>query len=179
MMNLFLLLACSGVKDPHDHDHDHDHDHEVITRIVLDFTDSNGDTQQVTWSDPENDGDPVVDDIVLLDSETYDVQVSFWNDMSEPAEEITPEIVDEADEHQVFVTPPSFVDVVNIDTDENGLELGLEQEWSTTSTGSDTLTLGLRHMPLEDGVSVKVEDMDLANLPGAWDVNIDFTITVE
>ena len=177
MMYLISFLACSGVKDPHDHDHDHDH--EVITRIVLDFTDSTGGTQQVSWSDPENEGNPIVDDILLIDAETYDVQVSFWNDLSDPVEEISPEIVDEADEHQVFTMAPSFVDVAIIDTDLNGLDLGLEQEWSTTGTGSDTLTLGLRHMPLEDGVSVKTADLDIDNLPGAWDVNIDFSITVE
>ena len=66
-----------------------------------------------------------------------------------------------------------------MDADANGLDLGLEQEWSALETGTGTLTLGLRHMPEEDGVSVKTEDMDLDNLPGAWDVNIDFPVTVE
>jgi len=180
MLFTLLALACSDVKDPHDHDHDHDHDHEVMTRVVLTLADTNGNsTQDVTWSDPAGDGNATVEDIVLAAGETYEVQVSIWNDLSDPAEEITPEIIDEAEEHQIFVTVPDFIEYTILDADANGLDLGLEQEWSALETGTGTLTLGLRHMPEEDGVSVKTEDMDLDNLPGAWDVNIDFPVTVE
>ena len=133
-------------------------------------------SQDVTWEDPNGDGNSTVEDIVLT-GETYEVQVSIWNDLSDQ-EEVTPEIIDEADEHQIFVTAPDFIDYTILDADSNGLELGLEQEW-VASAGSGTITIGLRHMPEEDGVSVKTEDMDLNNLPGAWDFNIDFPITVE
>ena len=152
---------------------------EVINRIVLTLTDSSGESQDVTWSDPNNDGNPTVEDIVLKVDETYDVQVYFWNDLSEPSEEITPEIADESDEHQVFITTPNFINVEILDTDVNGLDLGLEQQWTTTATGSDVLTLGLRHMPEEDGSPVKTEDMDIDSLPGEWDVNIDYPVIVE
>ena len=179
MLFTLLALACSDVKDPHDHDHDHDHDHEVITRVVLTLVDSSGASQDVTWSDPEGDGNSTADELNLISGESYAVQVAFWNDLSEPAEEITPEIVDEADEHQVFVFTPAFIEAATIDTDENGLDLGLEQEWSVTDIGSDTLSLGLRHLPEEDGTAIKTADMDVDNLPGEWDVYVDFTVTVE
>ena len=177
MLFTLFALACSDVKDPHDHDHDHDH--EVITRVVLTLTDSAGTSQNVTWSDPEGDGNSTADDVTLVAGETYDVQVAFWNDLSEPVEEMTPEIVDEADEHQIFVFAPAFIDAAIVDTDENGLDLGLEQEWSAVEVGTDTLSLGLRHMPEEDGTAVKTADMDVDNLPGEWDVYVDFAVTVE
>lgn len=177
MLFTLFALACSDVKDPHDHDHDHGE--EVITRVVLSVTDSMSDTQEFTWSDVEGTADAVVDDIVLTAGETYDVQVAFWNDLSEPAENMTSEIVDEADEHQIFVFAPAFVETVIVDTDENGLDLGLEQQWSALEPGSDTLSVGLRHMPEEDGTAVKTADIDVDNLPGEWDVYVDFAVTVE
>ena len=176
---LFTLLAfaCSDVKDPHDHDHDHEH--EVMTRVVLTLADTHGHgSQDFTWEDPNGDGNSTVEDIVLRDGETYEVQITIWNDLSDPSEEVTPEIIDEADEHQIFITAPDFIEYSILDADSSGLDLGLEQEW-VASIGSGTITIGLRHMPEEDGVSVKTEDMDLDNLPGAWDFNIDFPITVE
>ena len=175
MLFTLLSLACSSVKDPHDHDHDE----EVITRVVLTLTDSTGTSQDVTWSDPEGDGNSTADDVALVSGEEYDVQVAFWNDLSEPVEEITPEVVDEAEEHQVFTFAPDFLEVKIVDTDVNGMDLGLEQKWSTLDVGSGTLSLGLRHLPEEDGTAVKTADMDVDNLPGEWDAYVNFTVTVE
>ncbi|MCP4869091.1 MAG: hypothetical protein GY898_10285, partial [Proteobacteria bacterium] len=68
---LALLAGCADVDD-----HDHDHDHEVITTITLTFTaQGSGDVVEASWADPENDGSPVIDDIVLLDSEDYDLDL--------------------------------------------------------------------------------------------------------
>ena len=177
MLVTLFAFACSDVKDPHDHDHDHEH--EAMNRVVLTFADTQGfGTHDFTWEDPNGDGNSTVEDIVLTAGETYEVQVTIWNDLSSPSEEVTSEIIDEADEHQIFVTAPDFIDYSILDADANGLDLGLEQEW-VVSAGDGTITIGLRHMPEEDGVSVKTADMDLDNLPGAWDFNIDFPIIVE
>ncbi len=173
-MTLFAI-ACSDVKDPHSHDAEE----EVITRVVLTLSDSTGTLQEFTWTDPENDGDPVVDELVFSLSETYDVEISFWNDLSDPSEEITPEIIDEAEEHQVFTLVPDFMAVQVMDFDGNGLDLGLEQEWTFSAVGSDTISIGLRHMPDQDGEPVKTEGLDVDNLPGEWDTLVDFPITVE
>ena len=102
---LLFTGACKDVEGD-DHDH-HDHEHEVITTVELTFTpQTGGDAVVATWADREDDGNPVVDDIVLniLDAEVYDLSVSFWNELEDPAEDVTPEIADEADEHQVFFT---------------------------------------------------------------------------
>ena len=81
MLFTLLALACSDVKDPHDHDHDHDHEHEVMTRVVLTLADTHGhSSQDVTWEDPNGDGNSTVEDIVLTAGETYEVKVSIWND---------------------------------------------------------------------------------------------------
>ena len=94
-----LLPGCSDVED---HDHDH-HDHEVMTTVILTFTaQGSGEVVEARWADPEDDGSPVIDDIALLDSEDYDLTLSILNELEDPAEDLTPEILEEAAEHQVF-----------------------------------------------------------------------------
>ncbi|MFT5686330.1 MAG: hypothetical protein ACI8RZ_007286, partial [Myxococcota bacterium] len=96
-----LLLLLSSCSDVEEHDHDH-HDQEVITTVTLTLTSqADGSILEYTWADPENDGDPVIDDVILLDAEDYDLSVSFLNALEEPAEDITAEIEDEGDEHQL------------------------------------------------------------------------------
>lgn len=175
-MLLFSIFACGHVKDVHDHDHDE----ELITRIVLVLEDGNGDVQSFTWSDPEQDGTPEIDTITLSAQSTYQVAVSFWNDLSDPVEEMTPEVASEAEEHMVIVMPQDLLTVSVIDKDANGADLGLEQEWVTSDVGEDTLSLGLRHMPEQDGVSVKPTTFtDVESLSGEWDVLVDFPLLVE
>ncbi len=199
-MNIFSLLfftACSDV-EKHDHDH-HDHEHEVMTTITLTFTSqADGSTSEFTWADPESDGDPVINDITLQDADDYDVAITIFNELEDPAEEITPEIADEEDEHQFFFTGSAVVGPATLDNadaivehayadqDADGLPIGLSNTITTLATGSGDLTLTLRHMPPEDGNPVKVEGLadSVANdgfesIGGANDFAITFPITVE
>ena len=76
-----LLIAvaftgCNSTTDgghDHDHDHDHDHENEFVTTLELTFTDSAGGSFTATWSDPEGDGSPEIDDLTLPAGETYTV----------------------------------------------------------------------------------------------------------
>lgn len=199
-MNIFSFLffaACSDVEEKHDHDHEHEH--EVMTTITLTFTSqADGSTSEFTWADPESDGDPVIDDITLLDADDYNVDITIFNELEDPAEEITPEIADEEDEHQFFFTGSAVVGPATLDNaeavvehayadlDADGLPIGLSNTITTLATGSGDFTVTLRHMPPEDGNPVKVEGLadTVANdgfesIGGANDFAITFPITVE
>lgn len=167
LVPLLLLFTggCSDVED--DHDHDHDHENEVITTVVLTFTpDAGGADLTFTWADPEDDGNPVIDGIVLPNAD-YGLTVDFLNELEEPAEEITEEIADESDIHQVFFTgsgvdgPGTAVNSAAVvshayaDTDVNGMPIGLSNTITGLQAGTGELTVTLRHMPLEDGNAVK------------------------
>lgn len=190
---LTLLAGCAGVGD----DHDHDHDHEVITTVVLTFTaQDSGDVVEATWADPEDDGDPVVDSIELLDSEDYDLDVSFLNELEEPAEDLTAEVSAEGTEHQLFfigsaVAGPAgsganaVVTHAYDDVDEEGNPVGLASTITTDATGSGVMRVVLRHLPFEDGSSIKTSTLaaDVAadgidSLPGDSDVDVDFDLEV-
>jgi len=186
--------ACSDVEgDGHD-DHGHTHEHEVITTVELVFTDGAG-TQTFVWADPEDDGSPVIDTVDLA-AGTYTVELSFLNELEDPAEDITPEIADETDEHQVFFTgsavngpaadnPGAPLDHVYDDVDAGGLPVGLENTLVATA-GSGDLVVTLRHLPEESGSPTKVDGLasdvaagGLSAIGGESDVSVTFPVTVQ
>jgi hypothetical protein len=198
----FLLLAamaCNDTEKPgdgHDHDHDHDHDHEseLMNEVVLTFTpQAGGDDIVVTWVDGEDNDTP----IVLADADDYDLSVGFFNTLEDPAEDITLEIADEADEHQLFFTGSAVAGPAStsmdaivthsyVDTDDNGLPLGLENTITTDAVGSGDFIVTLRHMPAESGNAVKVDALaeDVAEsgfgaIGGNNDVQITLTLEVQ
>jgi hypothetical protein len=193
------LGACGDVEGKDDHDHDHDHDHGVTTRVVLNFApQAGGDTLSFTWSDPENDGDPIIDDLTLAADTTYDLDIALWNDLEDPAEEVTPEIEEGDTEHQFFFlgdavsspatgdNPSAVMTQAYADEDSGGLPIGLENTITTGLAGTGTLRLVLRHMPPEDGSATKVAGLadDVAEgglgvLPGSSDIDVEFDVTVE
>ncbi len=194
-----VLLFTGACKDVEEHDH-HDHDHEVITTVELIFSASDGSGDLVyVWADPEDDGDPVIDDIVLSSATAdYQLSVHFWNELEDPAEEITGEIGDEAEEHQVFFTgtgvegpatgtnPDAVMTHAYADTDGEGLPVGLLNDVTTLQVGTGQLEVTLRHLPFENDEPVKAEGMaeDVASggfgaIGGDNDIQVTFNIEVE
>jgi hypothetical protein len=196
---LLALPACSDVdKDGDEHGHHH-HDHEVITTVVLTFTPGDeSDPVEFTWSDAEDDANPTIDEIVLQDANDYTMSVSFLNELETPIEDLTPEIADEDDEHQIFFTGSAVdgpatesntntvVEHTYADEDVNGMPFGLDNDIVTLGTGSGEITVTLRHMPLESGNTIKTADAagDVASggfaaIGGDNDVQVTFPISVE
>jgi len=193
---LLLIPACSGdVEDPDGHDHDHDHG--LVTTVELVFTPATGDALTFTWSDPEDDGDPIIDPVVLPEG-AYTLDIAFWNDLEDPVEDVTPEIVEEGEEHQIFLTgsavqseatgdnAAALLETTYADEDGSGLPLGLVHDVTTLQTGDRELVLSLRHLPEEDGSPTKTDGLaaDVASggfgsIAGATDVSVSFDVTVQ
>lgn len=201
---LVLTAACGDVDDVHDHDHDHNHG--LITSVVLNFTDDDGEVWSFTWSDPEDDGSPVIDDIILPDGADdgdhaergYTLDVEVWNDLEDPAEDVTGDIEEAADEHQLFFTgsgvegPATGTNTAALiahdyaDSDAGGLPLGIVNTITTRSLGAGELNVTLRHMPPENDQAVKVAGLAEAVASGGFgaiggdnDVEVTFNIEVE
>lgn len=191
---LLLATACKDVEEtPSATD-----PVEVITTVVLTFTpDGGGSALTFTWADPEDDGGPVIDDVVLP-SGAYTLDVAFLNELEEPAEDITEEVADEADQHQVFFTgsgvegPATGLNASAVithayaDTDVDGLPVGLENDIETVQAGTGELTVTLRHVPPEDGAAVKVEglaeavaDGGFGSIGGDNDAQVTFPVEVQ
>ena len=188
--------ACD-VSDPGDPDDEQ----EVITTVTLRFTPvGGGETLVFSSADPENDGAPVVDDVLLL-AGSYTLTVAFLNELEDPAEDITAEVADESEEHQILIYgdavagPASDVDDAILthsydDEDENGLPIGLENtivaaipDGSPRPT-SGTLKVMLRHLPEQSGAAQKTEsiaaDFVAGNvIAGDVDANVTFPLIVD
>ena len=193
-MFLVFATACGDVENP-----EGEEENEVITTLVLTFTPvAGGDALEFSWADVENDGNPVIDDIALSDADDYDVTVSFLNELEDPAEDITLEIQDEDDEHQIFFTgtavqgpatgtnASAVVEHAYADADADGLPVGLDNTFTTLGTGSGELSVTLRHLPPENGEAVKVSGLadtvasdGFGAIGGDNDVQVTFALDVQ
>jgi hypothetical protein len=193
LLGLPLLAAGCDVENPEE-----ENEFEVITTVALTFSPQGGGADLVfSWADPELDGSPVVDDILLQDADDYDLAVSFRNELEDPAEDITVEVDAESDQHQVFFTgsavdgpaadhPGAPIAQAYADTDANGLPVGLSSTIVTAAGGTGSLIVTLRHLPPEDDVPVKRADLaeEVAQggfeaIGGETDAQVTFPLSVE
>ncbi|MDQ3338930.1 MAG: type 1 periplasmic binding fold superfamily protein [Myxococcota bacterium] len=162
---------------------------EVITTVVLTFTPTSGPEVVVLANDPDGDGGeaPTIDPIMLA-PDTYALAVGFQNRLEDPPEEITEEVADEGDDHQVFFTGSAASGPLMheyVDFDRNGLPIGLQNR-VVAVPGTGMLTLTLRHMPPINDMAVKTGQladqaraMGTASLPGESDAVVTFPASVQ
>lgn len=152
-----------------------DNEEELITDVVLSFTDELGMEQSFTFSDPDGPGgnDPVQEEIRLSSLQSYELAVQFL-DSSDPMEieNITLEVLDESDEHLVcYGFDGSISTLTIVDVDQNNMPLGLEALLTTNQPGSGTLTVSLKHLPDKTNA--------LPCNTGETDVEVTFAVVVQ
>ena len=183
-MKWLVLLALAGCTD----DIATINSGELITTVVLTFT-ANGTDVVVLADDPDGDGgEPPAIDPVNLAAGTYALGVRFENRLEDPAEDITVEVMDEGEDHQVFFTGSATTGPLAhayADTDRNGLPIGLANT-VVAMPGTGMLTLTLRHMPPVNDTPVKTADLadrvkttGTAALPGGSDAVVTFAVAVQ
>ena len=215
-VSLTLFTGCGDSDDPGDNDDteeegEEENEEEVITTLTLTFTPEDGGEEVVVeFNDEDGDGpdEPTIDDITLAADTTYSVEVEFTNGLENPPEDITEEVADEAEEHQVFIFgesvtgPASDVDEEDAlvmhsyadsesdygpNAEGDDLAVGLVNTVTTVDTGNGgEFTVVLRHLPPESGEAVKEEDLadDVASdginsIAGDTDVEATFVLNVE
>ncbi len=190
---LLALIGCS------DDDTGHGNEAEVITTVTLTFTPAGGGASlTATFDDPDGDGGdaPTMTPIDLIDGTTYTMLVRFENRLETPPEEITDEVRDEGDEHQLFFTgsavqgPATSNTTAALthaydDTDSGGLPIGLSNT-IVAAAGTGQMTVTLRHLPPVNDTPVKTADLaarartgGLDSIPGDTDAQVTFAVTVE
>jgi hypothetical protein len=154
---------------------------ELITTVILEFTDSNGNTARFSYQDLDGTGPDtaVVTNDTLLANTTYTATVRFLNESENPAEEITDEVREEGAEHQVFfgITPVLNLSYVYDDADENQKPIGLRNIFTAGNASAGQLTLTLRHQP--DKNAAGVDTGDITNAGGDTDVAVNFAVTIQ
>lgn len=190
---VLLLLAACG-----DDGGGGGNDNEVITTVTLTFTPTGGAAVTASFKDLDGDGGnpPTIDPINLANGTTYATTVKFLNELETPAEDITVEVMDEGDVHQVFFTGTAVKGPATSnataplthtygDTDAKGFPIGLANSFAA-ATGTGMMTVTLRHVPPVNDNPVKtgtladtVKTMGIAALPGESDASVTFNVTVQ
>ncbi|OMP30654.1 type 1 periplasmic binding fold superfamily protein [Mangrovimonas sp. DI 80] len=158
---------------------------EVITTLTATFVPVGGGTT-VTLQTQDLDGDgpdaPVVTvSGAFASNTTYNGSVEFLNELESPAEDITEEVQEEGDEHQIFYTTSNDLGTFSYnDSDADGNPIGVEftfQTVETSTTLDGILTITLRHEPNKDASGVN--EGDITNAGGETDIQTSFNISVE
>jgi hypothetical protein len=152
---------------------------EIMTTFLLTFIDSAGVSPTVTaqYRDPDGDGgNPAAqfDTIKLMPNTTYLASVLILDETKNPADTISNEVLEEANDHLFFYSPALVnVTVTILDYDTNTptpLPLGLQTKWRTMAVSAGTVRIELRHQP-------EVKDGTYA--PGETDVDLTFQLEIQ
>ena len=171
-----LTLAMLGCSDD-DTTPEIINEDELITTVILTLTPDSGDQVVLTTIDLDGDGpdEPVTTVVGNFSENTqYQGAVQFLNETEDPAEDITQEVIEEADEHQVFYTISEGLNIQTTyeDQDSQGNPLGVQITLSTGAASEGSLTLTLRHEP------VKPND-GLESAGGETDISTSFDVSIQ
>jgi hypothetical protein len=173
---VFISCKKDAAKPTDNYDHN---DSELITTLEMKFSGKgvlgNDTTFVVMFNDPDGDGGNIpiqFDTIHLLKNSTYNVELTLLDKSKTPADTISNEVLEEANDHLFFYSsnPLGLVNVAITDKDGNGKNLGLKSTWTTSNVGSGKMKVKLMHQPgVKDGTSAT----------GDTDVEVDFQVNVK
>lgn len=152
-------------------------EHGVITSAVVQFTDDNtGNSYTWQYSDPDGDGGnpPLITADTLPANTVFSVNIELFNELEDPVENVTPEIQDEAEDHQFFflIDNSLQMEFKYADMDSDGLPIGLSNTATTANTSNGNVTVILRHFPDKTGENVAEGVID--NAGGGTDLEVNF-----
>ena len=172
----FVFIACD------DEEVEIPNEEEVITNFTLTLTPEGAGTPVVlSFVDIDGEGgaDGVYTTSPLAANTTYAGSVTLLNTSDGANEDITREIEEEDDEHQLFYQIASDLNltVAYEDADGNNNPVGLLTTITTTDASTGTLTVTLRHEPAKDASGVS--DGDITNAGGETDIEVVFDVEIQ
>ena len=153
---------------------------EIITSVTYTLTSSSGDVVTLNFLDEDGeDGNaPIITTEPLAVNEIYTCSIELLNTLETPAEDITAEVAEEDEDHQLFFQLSNTnVAIDYLDEDEDMNPVGLSTTLTTGAAGTTDLTITLRHLPNKSGEGVS--DGLIANAGGDTDVEVTFTLDVQ
>ncbi|KYG79002.1 hypothetical protein [Roseivirga echinicomitans] len=175
---LLTTTAC-GSDDP-----EPVNEEELITTLKVTFTGTGpneGETVEAIFKDLDGTGgdDPeITNPVELAANGSYDVSVAFLNEAESPAENITLEVEEEGDEHQVFFVANNINFTYQYgDEDVNTKPIGLSGSVLLGAAGTGTLQVLLIHEPDKDASGVSTGSP--TNAGGETDISVTFNVTIK
>ena len=175
MAAVIASLVMGACSNDDDNTPDEVNEEEVITTLILTLTPEGG-GPNVTFQSQDIDGDGPGAPVLTVTGElmantAYTAGIVFLNETEDPAENVTIEVIEEADEHQVFYITGGALQLTStyLDGDGNGNPLGVLMGFTTGDASLGNLTVVLRHEPN------KPNDGTLADAGGETDIEATFT----
>ncbi|NNC94691.1 MAG: type 1 periplasmic binding fold superfamily protein [Chitinophagales bacterium] len=175
LVSCMLLLTVGCEDDP-----PIENPEELITTVNFTLTNSSGGDIILSFSDPDGDGgmNPVIAGGSLSPNTSYSASIELLNESVTPAEDITAEVLLEAEEHQVFYLTDSLnVSFSYTDSDIDLNPIGISTMVMTGDSSSGNITVILRHEP--DKFATGVSDGDISNAGGETDIEVSFPVTIQ
>lgn len=182
---LVTALTFSSCSNDDDNPAPPVNEEELITTVTAIYTPVGGGTA-VTLQYKDLDGEGANAPVITVSgafakNKTYNGTVTFKNELANPAEDITLEIVEEGAEHQLFYQKTGTLNAFTYGSassnfDKNGKPVGLQSVFTTTEAASGTLTITLRHEPNKSATNVA--SGDITNAAGSTDAEVSFPISV-
>jgi hypothetical protein len=180
-LSIFILTVFSSCdKDP-----EVPNEEELITSVSYTLTPvSTGEKVILTFKDIDGDGGnaPVINSTSNLKTgTTYTGVLNILNESENPAENITSEIEEEDEDHQLFFAVSGGAESKMIisydDKDANNQPVGLKTKVSTTGTGTGKLKITLRHLPNKSASGVSAGN--ITNAGGETDIEVNFDVVIK
>jgi hypothetical protein len=175
LVSIFMFSSCEN-DDPIAVNEE-----ELITTVTTTLISTGNPTVTMTSKDLDGDGplDPVVSvSGNLIINTTYTGTVTFLNESVSPVEDITLEIKEEGDEHQLFFQTPAAIGVFTYaDADKNGKPIGLAFTLKTaTVAATGDIIVVLKHEPLKNAAGVAAGS--ITNAGGNTDAQVKYPVQV-
>lgn len=178
----FVLLTTTGCEDD---DPVIENEEELITDVVLVLTPNTSAGETVTFSFQDRDGDGGMAPTQSVSGQlrsgiTYDGTLTLTAvEADGETEDITAEVREEDDEHQVFYVPTDGLDMAFSydDMDGDGNPLGLLVNATAGAASSGKLTVILRHEPTKDASGIGISNPDPAG--GETDIEVVWDATIQ
>ncbi len=172
---LFAFASCE--KD----DPEIENEEELITTLKYTLTSTaDGTVVEGVFQDIDGDGGnaPLITNINLKSNTIYNGTLTLLNESVSPAENISEEVEEEADEHQFFfAASQANLTVTYNDTDGNNRPVGLKTILTTGTSSSGKLRVTLRHLPNKSATGVV--GGDITNAGGETDIEVEFNVQIQ
>jgi hypothetical protein len=183
LLYITAIIFLSACKDKNPVIPQDPNEEELITTLTLIMVNSANinDTVFATFKDADGDGGnapSVFDTIRLTNNTTYNVKIILLNESVSPADTISNEVEEEAEEHQFFytVTGGPALTVNYTDADANSVPIGLMVDFiagAVTTNKNGKLLVTLKHQP-----GVKPTSGQGNITLGATDIEINFPVVI-
>lgn len=179
---LFILAIVATVFSCDKDDPEPVNEEELITTVVVTFTPSGGGANVVaSFRDFDGAGgnSPIITNPNLAANTNYSVSVQFQNEASSTTEDITAEVEEEAEDHQVFFEVASGLNFSYSygDEDGDGNPIGIVGSATTGDASTGSLAVVLIHEPNKSATGVSSGDP--TNAGGEEDVRVSFTVSIQ